>query len=343
MIVNNIKKQDNRSVKVITEEEMLNKFTDTKNKQMFVGVIKEEKFSAGQIFAIALLRHRDIPMYICRTNDEKVLLEIFNNGGYVWGKKVYRSDRSTCFNPKYPIIEDLFFRGTYEKLNKRKLNLIESIYNNIIDEKSLDIVTTIIQNFNTTWDEPQELQNLNFETAVHFAYFMLGAATKFAQIALHKDKHEKANKKYSAFAECAIKKKHTNKSYIILEKKINFEPYVQRYNKELKNNYTKKINFVIYPYENRSKWIVNAVEGMKLDPIIKHLDGFKHLILDNTEAEFMLLDECISAINLTEAVMFNKNIHVDTQKMINTLRESQPDHTTRTFLKIIMEHNIKKE
>ena len=28
---------------------------------------------------------------------------------------------------------------------------------------------------------------------------------------------------------------------------------------------------------------------------------------------------------------------VDTQKMINTLRESQPDQTTRTFLKIIIE------
>jgi len=56
----------------------------------------------------------------------------------------------------------------------------------------------------------------------------------------------------------------------------------------------------------------------------------------------MLLDQCTNAINLTE-VLFNKNIHVDTQKMINTLRESQPDQTTRTFLKIIMEHNIKKE
>lgn len=342
MVVNNIKKTNNRSVQVITEEEMLDKL-DTKDNQMFVGVTKEEKFSAGQIFAIALLRHRDIPMYICRTNNEEVLLQIHNNGGYVWGKKIHRSDRSTYFNAKYPIIENLFFPGTYEKLNKRKLNILESIYNNIIDPKSLDIVTTIIQNFNTTWDEPQELQNLNFETAVHFACFILGAATKFTQIALHKDKHEKAHKKYAAFAECAIRKKHADKSYIILERKIDFKPYVQRYNKELKNNYVKKINFVIYPYENRSRWVVHAIEDMQLDPIIKHLEGFKYLTLDNMSAEFMLLDQCTNAINLTEAVLFDKNIHVDTQKMINTLRESQPDQTTRTFLKIIMEHNIKKE
>ena len=31
-------------------------------------------------------------------------------------------------------------------------------------------------------------------------------------------------------------------------------------------------------------------------------------------------------------------LHVDTQKMINTLRESQPDQTTRTFLKIIIKY-----
>ena len=36
-------------------------------------------------------------------------------------------------------------------------------------------------------------------------------------------------------------------------------------------------------------------------------------------------------------ILFNKNIHVDTQKMINTLRESQPDQTIRMFLKIIIE------
>lgn len=340
-----VSKPKKRTVKVVSKLEIESRLVNFNKDDILVGVF-DGVFNAQQVFAIALLRDRDTSIYVHRTSDKNMLHTIGMYGGYVIGIDgidTSNSKKHICFNPKEPAFKDMFFEGTYVKLNRYKMEILQSIYKNTIGENSIDIVTSMINCFNITHEEDSRRQDLNFETAVHMAYYILGTAGRFIQIAKHKHKHEQAHKAYAAITYAAIKKKLSDKSYIILEKEVQFEPYIQEYNKEMKNNYVKKINFVIYPYKNRSRWIVHAIKGTQLDPIIKHLDGFKHLTSDNMAAEFLLLDQCTDAIKLTEAILYNRNLHVDTQRMIDTLRDSSPDYTTKRFLKIIMEHNIEKE
>jgi len=293
-------------IKVLDEGHILNFMVNNKEMKQNTVVVGTHngKFHAHEVVAIMLLLRKFKNIVVCRTRNIDTLNYIHDNGGYVVdvGNKV--NNRWLDHHQKdfeLSELSQMFFDFTLNNIDAYQSVALKSIAMMDNGLEAIDILSSIISDFNPTWNDEREIDELFIE-AIMFADDVFDNLKPFIQVAKNKKRNNDSKKAAIDLAEAAINNKVDN--YIEFETYVPYTESVHEYNK---NNPNDKINFAIYPSMDKTGWRVQTVSEapdsfkniIDLSEEVKELESFKFLHNNLFLSEFTNKEDCYKAIEIS--------------------------------------------